>query len=390
MDDDISATPSDVVTTMRGLSNYSADVGAAGRDVSYYSDIVTMVTSPVQLLIGFVGNALCVYVSYVAVDVITPIAAYAAILASVDSAILIVDVGSEWLTLVFDADLNRDVISRSDTTCKTFYFVRHFLLHLASWLMVCVAIELLRLTRNRKLLNYFRGERIVDTFVLLLVVLSTLNVHYFWTYGVSSVQFKLSTSDGASGALCTFVAKNLQGYYEDESCQHILDQLHWVIADIVPIVIVTVSLVLIRHTRAKEGPSGDTRLPLTGHIGGRTPDRKRKPAPADGGQVLVQRSYWLLLVLFVAFKLPYVVACQVSDALFVGLKDSAAWALWLALLKASSNMNHSGKVFVYGSTWPFFRNELRKIFRRKRESGRDVRLGEKRQKGASKFQITAI
>ena len=377
---DVSTTFDDITTPMADAYNYSDDVGES-RDATYYGDIVTLLISPLQLLIGLGGNAICAYVTYLAIDVLTPIASYATILAFVDSAILIVDVASEWLTLVIKADLNRDVISRSDTTCKTFYFLQHFLLHLASWMMVCMSIEVFRLTRRPKLLNYFKSERIIDIFVLLLVVLSTLNVHYFWTYGVSSVQFKLAPSDEEKKPLCTFVAKNLQGYYEDESCKHILEQLHWIIADIVPVAIIVVFLGLLRHIRIRRTRTEqrDRKKPAAGAL-----------AVPDGRRELVERAYWILLVMFVAFKVPYMLAREVSDMAVVELRENPAWDLLLAILKAWSNVNFSCKIFIYACSWTFFAKELRKIMTPRRRVERETSKKRDSKEKISKLQITSI
>jgi hypothetical protein len=322
-------------------------------------DWLNIVAPPVQLLVGLWGNAVSAYVMWLHITTVNPFYLYAVVIALTDTMLLLVDVGSEWFMSLAHKDLNRDVIGQSDSMCKGFEFFRHFLVHMSSWITVCVAIEILRMTRDHRKLKNFKCERIKDTLVLLAVIFSTLNMHYFWTYGTTNVEIQIGPTL-LKAPMCTFVAKNLQGYPEEEAFRDILEQIHWIVADIIPITVIIVIVGLTTHTYYKCDLRKYNSVPQRDY----TADNINMSR--DPQRDLINYSLWVVIVMFVFFRAPYFIVKEVNDALLTnlnrGLASDARWTLAVTVLNIWRNFNLSGKVVIYVATWSRFRQKLRTEF----------------------------
>ena len=320
-------------------------------------DWIKIVVPPIHLFFGICGNTIIVYIMWKSISVVTPLCAYAVVMAITDTLYLLVDDGSEWFALLAHKNLYSDVIGQSDTTCKAFQFLRHFLAHLTSWIAVSVAIESLRMTRDYRRLEKFKLQRVKDTLVLLIVLMSTLNMHYFWTYGIETVDVQILEEHTYKVSMCTFVDRR---GYTDEQSKFVVDQLHWIVSDFMPIAVIIVLLGLITHAYYTCDQRKYQPVPLRDYRA-----ENSAKTPRDPQRELVDRALWIVLVVFVVFKAPYVIAREANDYLLKDLtRDEiieARWTVSLVILHTWRTTNFSGKVVLYTATWGSFREKLGKV-----------------------------
>ena len=85
----------------------------------------------------------------------------------------------------------------------------------------------------------------------------------------------------------------------------------------------------------------------------------------DPRRDLIDRTFWIVLVMFVVFKVPYVIAREVYDSLLRDLKldgvSEARWILSVTILREWRTANFSGKGVIYATTLSFFREKVSKV-----------------------------
>ena len=324
------------------------------------NDWIKIVVPPIHLVVGICGNAVIAYIMWLSMNVATPLCAYAVVMAIVDTCCLLTDVGIAWFIKLAHKNIHTDFIGKSDTKCKGFEFVHHFLSHMASWITVCIAIETLHMTRDYRRLEKFKLQRIKDTLVLLAALMSIFNMHYFWTYGVEMFNVKFDDTIQHKVPTCTFVAKNLQGYAMDPSLGHVLEQLNWVVSDFIPIVIIIIMLAFTAHAYHTCDMRKYQSVPLREHGTERMIQISRDPR-----RDLIDRTFWIVLVMFVVFKAPYIIARETYDSLLKDLRldsvSEARWTLSVTILRSWRTANFSGKVVIYATTLAFFREKVSKV-----------------------------
>ena len=323
--------------------------------IHFANDWIKIAVPPIHLVVGICGNAVIAYIMWLSMSVATPLCAYAVVMAIVDTCCLLTDVGSAWFAKLAHKNFHTDFIGKSDTKCKGFEFLHNFLSHMASWITVCIAIETLRMTRDYRRLEKFKLQRIKDTVVLLAALTSIFNMHYFWTYGVGNIKFGGSIQHKIT--TCTFVAKNLQGYDKDPSFRYVLEQLNWVMSDFIPIVIIIIMLGFTAHAYHTCDMGKYQPVPLREHGSERMIQLSRDPR-----RDLIDQTFWIVLVMFVVFKAPYVIAREVYDSKLKDLKldsvSEARWTLSVTILRSWRTANFSGKIVIYATTLAFFREKV--------------------------------
>ena len=100
-----------------------------------------------------------------------------------DTIILIVRCGDDWLQEFDKIELNNRVLVFSDSTCRVYPFVFNFIFHLDRWLIVTLAVEgVLSVKYPNKVERFCSLDRARAVILLLTVLLVTVNLHYFWSF----------------------------------------------------------------------------------------------------------------------------------------------------------------------------------------------------------------
>ncbi len=125
---------------------------------------------------------------------------YLGVLAVMDSLILIIRCGDEWLKELDKIELTNQVLVYSESTCRVVPFVFNFIFHLNRWLIVCVAVEgVISVKHPDKVEKFCTLDRGRAVMLLLTVLLVTVNLHYFWSFHLEKF-----TDTGLPGKKCDF------------------------------------------------------------------------------------------------------------------------------------------------------------------------------------------
>lgn len=137
--------------------------------------------SPILILIGVFGNILNISVVWrMKFWRKTPLFLLA-VLAVTDITILLDGLLRYWINYTFDFDIR----SISNGSCKVNLFVIYFSMQFSSWILVCMTVD--RFFKTNFPFAYIRIVTIKKTVVIVLctfVVLSAVNLHFFWTNGL--------------------------------------------------------------------------------------------------------------------------------------------------------------------------------------------------------------
>lgn len=207
------------------------------------ADAISRYVAPVLLFTGLAGNVLSLLVHMKLGRACMSTCYYLAVLAVVDSLLLVHRLGSDWARHAFKTDLQAAVQNRSELTCQLFNLATSFLLHFSSWLLAVAVLEvaLVRATPQRADKICQRPERVKNVTLTVVLFLVLANAHFFWTYGLmSAVQY-------SDELFCTFTSKG--GSYADVFRHRVWPIMDLVVASALPDAFVLVSVVYICRRR---------------------------------------------------------------------------------------------------------------------------------------------
>lgn len=147
-------------------------------DISKY---LWVVLSPVLFVVGVTGNALTIVVLKQLKFHKKPPYFFLFVLSLCDTLVLCVGLSRYWIRETFTLDIR----SLTNYGCKFNLFFIYWSMQLSSWILVCVVLE--RCIKTNFPLRYPRLvtiPRCVILVLVLMVVLSGVDLHYFWTNGL--------------------------------------------------------------------------------------------------------------------------------------------------------------------------------------------------------------
>lgn len=203
---------------------------------------------PLLLLFGTFGNPLAFIAMYRLSREVSSACVYLAVLAVVDILVLYRRCGNDWLVQITGTDLSQKVLSYSSTTCKVFSFVWSFVDHLSTWLTVTVAVEGFSITMwPNRLAKMGTRCKAKDIIILLTVLLTLHNVHYFWSFDLVVLDIL-----GPNTAFCTFSDANFDNTYID-AFRNAWPLMNLLVGDVVPYLVVLICgmMMLVRIGRGR-------------------------------------------------------------------------------------------------------------------------------------------
>lgn len=158
-----------------------------------------IIISPILLLLGISGNCLCFVVVWkMKFWRKTPLFLLA-VLSITDVTVLLDGLLRYWVMYAFDLDFR----NLSNAGCKINLFVLYLSMQFSAWILVCVTVD--RFVKTNFPLKYIRVATIAKTSIsilVILIVLSGIDLHYFWTNGLVN-------------GTCKSVTKEIK-YFEDK------------------------------------------------------------------------------------------------------------------------------------------------------------------------------
>ncbi len=221
-------------------------------EYTYYDDGETMyrLTSmyielclyPLFLLIGTVGNILCMVILHRLSKEVSATCCYLCLLALMDLLVLCMRCGNDWLAQIAQIHLSNAMMMNSRSVCKVYPFLFNFLFHMSRWLVVCVAVEgAISVKRPDNAVHCLTRQRAQATMLLLTVILICLNIHYFWSFDLSD-EIQDMGYIHLSGKMCTFIR---HGHHHSETFVNkiwpVIDSL---VSEMLPTIIGTICIVI--------------------------------------------------------------------------------------------------------------------------------------------------
>ena len=172
----------------------------------YIEKQVIIYSSPFLLLLATVGNILVCLVMCRLCQVVWSSCVYIAILAILDLCIVYTWCGNEWLSEVGHIDISNMLTISSQSVCKVYNFILNSIYQMEKWLTVCLSIECFIAAKYPKrafeMCTLSRAKAII---LLLTVIMSCLNIHYFWTFSVINLKELSTELDMPDLLMCSFV-----------------------------------------------------------------------------------------------------------------------------------------------------------------------------------------
>ncbi|XP_062567302.1 uncharacterized protein LOC134229569 isoform X2 [Saccostrea cucullata] len=103
-----------------------------------------------------------------------------------DMILLCVDCGNMWYYQVHRESLSFQIIHMSNASCKVYTFLMSFIRYLSPWVMVVITGDVfISMNYPNRIYRMCTRERANATLLLIVVLLTFINLHYFWTVGLT-------------------------------------------------------------------------------------------------------------------------------------------------------------------------------------------------------------
>ena len=163
---------------------------------------------------------------------------YMAIILGMDLIKLYVECGNDWYQKIHDdlENLSVEILLISNAVCKVYTFLYNLIIHSSSWLTVAVGIEMMISMRfPLRIYKMCTRDRAMSVILLILVLLISLNLHFFWTFGLTIPGDDVSIQI----LLCTYI-NELSNDFRD----YIWPLIDFFIADLIPLLILSVCVII--------------------------------------------------------------------------------------------------------------------------------------------------
>ncbi|XP_052060567.1 uncharacterized protein LOC127700891 [Mytilus californianus] len=187
----------------------------------------------VFLIVGTFGNLSCVYGLSQYCRTAWSVCFYLVLSMLFGLIELYIYCGNLWFLSLTDKNLTLEINILSNAVCKLYNFVTTVLLYFNSWVMVAISVEtMITIVYPHRMYKMCTVERARSIVLLITVLVVCLNLHYFWTIGLSLPE----TNPDVDQRMCH---NNYQPQLSDE-ITFIVPLLDFLLDNIIPLILVTV------------------------------------------------------------------------------------------------------------------------------------------------------
>lgn len=198
---------------------------------------------PVFLLFGSLGNISGIILMKNFANNVWSTCLYLVFLLTLDLFILYVECGNDWYFYMTGEYLSSQILLASDAICKVYMFLYSFFLHMMSWIVVALSVETMIAVRYpHHLYHMCTRERAQAILLLLTVLLLSVNLHFFWTFGIAVP----SDETLITKPTCLYI-NELSNNFRDI----VWPSVEFVIRDLIPLIIISTSTTITTITLFK-------------------------------------------------------------------------------------------------------------------------------------------
>lgn len=163
---------------------------------------------------------------------------YMSLIFPLDLIQLYVECGNDWLNVLHTNrySLSEEILLLSNAVCKVYTFVYNLILSQSEWVTVALAIETaIAITKPDLIYSMCTRERASAIVLFISVMLISLNLHFFWTYGL----IKPGQDPTIDAFYCTYI-NELSNSFRD----YIWPVINVCIEDIIPSLIIVICIIM--------------------------------------------------------------------------------------------------------------------------------------------------
>ena len=197
-----------------------------------------LIVFPYFLLLGTIGNLISLLLMKKYSHTVWSTCLYLVILLPMDTVKLYVECGNDWYKKVHDdlENLSVEILLISNAVCKVYTFLYNLVIHASVWFMVAAGIEMtISMRYPLRIYRLCTRDKATSVILLISVLLISLNLHFFWTFGLTipgddpSIQI----------VLCTYI-NELSNDFRD----YIWPLIDFFVADLFPLAVLTICVIL--------------------------------------------------------------------------------------------------------------------------------------------------
>lgn len=190
-----------------------------------------MIVFPYFLLTGTIGNILGTVIMRRYSHNVWSTCMYMSLIFPMDLIQLYVECGNDWLSRLHKDgySLSENILLLSNAVCKVYTFTYNLILSQSEWIRVAIGIETaIAITKPVWIYTMCTRERASAIVLFISVLLISLNLHFFWTYGL----IKPGEEPNIKAFYCTYI-NELSNSFRD----YIWPIINVCIEDFIPLII---------------------------------------------------------------------------------------------------------------------------------------------------------
>ena len=205
---------------------------------------------PILLVLAVLGAVPCIIILFKFSYSVWSTSLYLAILIFCDILLLFMHCGGAWYFAMYRISITTELLSMSDAVCKVLSFVMNFVRHMSSWSMTAAAIELVIMVRfPAKLYKMCTREKANSVVLLMTVLLTFINLHYFWTWEVTQPGDMTGVEYPIDQPLCHM---NKLDKGSEEFTTNVAPVIDFCVKYLIPVLVTTICVFIIILTKLEK------------------------------------------------------------------------------------------------------------------------------------------
>lgn len=317
--------------------------------------ILKLFCPPILISFGVVANLICFLVfAHLSFGSKYPSCTFLMFISITDTILLFLETGNKWMETAVQNNMMKSRSKQSELNCKVFAFVGHMASALDNWILVVLLIEGIYIIHSPKKVINLTGLYVKDTLVILLVIFVLVDIHYFWTFGLVSINVKIAGYGMLKEKYCMFQVIHLSGEkYPDEKLARVWSFIFITVGDVLPMAFICVLLLcfyILKKPASKEKHIQICQRSLLQNMTKIKTWEDRIELYHINVKTVLEFAfhvYPLLGILFLISNVPNFIMSTLDFYILTESTTGAVWTFVFTVLYQVKHLFHSTKIIVY-------------------------------------------